>query len=93
MKRPGNPAIIINMAFLKTCPYNTLLSERPFALAVVTYCFFISSTKEFFVNKVRVAKEAIEGKGPVQSQSLKEDITRGRYRFLNDKEVAMLKMI
>ena len=25
-----------------------------------------------------VAKEAIEGKGPVQSQSLKEDITRGR---------------
>ena len=23
----------------------------------------------------------------------KKDITRGRYRFLNDKEVAMLKMI
>ena len=34
----GNPAITINIEFLKTCPYKTLFSVKPFALAVMTYC-------------------------------------------------------
>ena len=56
---PGNPAMIMSIAFLKTCPYKTLFSLKPFAFAVITYCFFISSKKEFFVSNVRVAKAEI----------------------------------
>ena len=38
IKAEGNPAITISIAFLKTCPYNTLFSDKPFAFAVITYC-------------------------------------------------------
>ena len=62
----GNPAIIINIEFLKTCPYKTLFSVKPFALAVITYCWLIWSKKEFFVKNVSPAKLpisiAIKGK-------------------------------
>ena len=59
MNAPGNPAIIINIAFLKTCPKKTLFSDNPFDRAVITYCFLISSKKLFFVSRVSVAKLAI----------------------------------
>ena len=70
IKSPGNPAIIINIAFLKTWPYKTLRSLKPFDLAVITYCFFISSKNEFFVSNVNVAKaetvDAITGRAICQ---------------------------
>ena len=49
-------AITINIELRKTWPYNTRFGLKPFALAVSTYCLFISSRKEFFVNIVKPAK-------------------------------------
>ena len=57
IKAVGNPAITINMAFLKTCPYKILFSVLPLDLAVRTYWRLIWSRKEFLVNIGKASPE------------------------------------